>query len=282
MESVYINVPLALGATFSLIGAGTFAVLAVLAGVFRPERRQLQNIATLTIIPCLALVLGCVAAWFAFQDQTGAVVLLRRVDGGIPLVVTGVGGLLVVVAVAYCIVANGGRSAESGQKLLLYGAGALGLVFVWVVGVAHELTADPAWTTLATPAQMLGCALLGGSALATLIFEKAGALGETSVKKVLVVSAVCGAVLGIGGLAVQLVVAASVSGAGGVGADLVGVSSSQSVVGFFCFVAALLFEVMALRTKETGYHSVIAVICVFVGVFCARLVFYALQVTVAV
>lgn len=282
MESVYVNVPLALGATFSLIGAGSFAVLAVLAGVYRPERRQLQNIATLTIMPCLALVLGCVAAWFAFQDQTGAVALLRGVDGVLPFVVAGVGGLLVLLAVAHCVVANGGREAESGQKLLLYGAGVLGVLFVWVVGIAHELSADPSWTTLATPVQMLGCALLGGSALATLIFEKADALGEASVKKVLVVSAVCGAVLGIGGLAAQLVVAASVSGAGGVGADLVGVSSSQSVVGFFCFAAALLFEVMALRTKETGYHSVIAVICVFVGVFCARLVFYALQVTVAV
>ena len=54
------------------------------------------------------------------------------------------------------------------------------------------------------PLQMLGFSLLGGSALVVLMLEKAGALDDPSVKRLLTVAAVLGAVLGVGGFSVQV------------------------------------------------------------------------------
>ena len=67
------------------------------------------------------------------------------------------------------------------------------------------------------------------------------------------------------------------AGAAGAGAELVRAASMHIAVGVFCLAATLVFGVMAIRMKETGFHSVIAVASGFVGVFCLRLAFYALQ-----
>lgn len=86
-----------------------------------------------------------------------------------------------------------------------------------------------------------------------------------------------GAVLGVGGFSVQVLAVSEMAGAAGAGADLVRAASMHIAVGVFCLAATLVFGVMAIRMKETGFHSVIAVASGFVGVFCLRLAFYALQ-----
>ncbi|WP_260620274.1 DmsC/YnfH family molybdoenzyme membrane anchor subunit [Gordonibacter massiliensis (ex Traore et al. 2017)] len=263
MELVYSEVPLALFTTFSLIGTGAFMALALLVNVSRLERKHLKNIDALSVMPGFAVVLGLVAAYFGFQDCTNAVVSLRDLGGAARFAV-----------VAYCLRAGFGGLAEGWRKFLLGSAGALGLLFVCVIGVVHAMVPDPAWNTLATPAQILGFALLGGSALATMMFEKAGALGGCPQKRTLTVFAILGTMLGVGGFVAQV---ATVSSMVGAGADLVRAASLHITVALFCLVATFVFEMMAIRMKETGFHSVVAVACSFVGVFCARLVFYTLQ-----
>ena len=274
MELVYSEVPLALFTTFSLIGTGAFMALALLVNVSRLERKHLKNIDALSVMPGFAVVLGLVAAYFGFQDCTNAVVSLRDLGGAARFAVVGVGGLLAFAVVAYCLRAGFGGLAEGWRKFLLGSAGALGLLFVCVIGVVHAMVPDPAWNTLATPAQILGFALLGGSALATMMFEKAGALGGCPQKRTLTVVAILGTMLGVGGFVAQV---ATVSSMVGAGADLVRAASLHITVALFCLVATFVFEMMAIRMKETGFHSVVAVACSFVGVFCARLVFYTLQ-----
>lgn len=163
------------------------------------------------------------------------------------------------------------------RKPLLRTVGLLGLLFVCALAAAHVLAGDPVWATAATPAQMLGCALLGGSALAALLFENAGALEGRGAKGVLAAFAAAGAVLGLGGLAAHVAMVLGTAGAAGV--ELVRAASTHVAVGALCLAATLVFTLMALRLKETGYHVVIAVACAFVGTFCVRLAFYALQVS---
>lgn len=272
---MYAEVPLALSTTFFLLGAGTFMVLAVVMRLLRLEQKHLRNIDTLSLMPSLAVVLGLVAALFGFQDQTNAVVLLRSVASDpVRFTALGVSGLFALVVVVYWAWANFGQLTGDCRKRLLSVAGTLGLMFVCVLGFTHMMVLDSSWGTFATFVQMLGFALLGGSALVVMMLEKADALSDSLVKRALSISSLFGAVLGIGGFAVQLAIVLS---SGEVrAAQLVLEASSQIVVSFFCLAAVLIFEMMAIRMKETGFHAVIALACAFVGVFCARLVFYAL------
>lgn len=274
---MFSELPLALCTTFSLIGAGAFMVLAVLPDgpLRRPQVRG--NVDVLCIMPCLAVVLGLAAAFFGFQDQSTAVVLLRG-HGGAALVLAAVADvLLACAAVAYCLCVNFGKAAEGWRRALLRVVGVLAALFACASGLAHLAAPEPSWATLATPLQMLGFSLLGGSALVTLMLEKAGALDDPSVKRSLTVAAVLGAVLGIGGFSAQVLAVSGMTGAAGAGADLVRAASMHIAVGIICLVATLVFEAMAIRMKEKGFHSVIAVASGFVGVFCLRLAFYALQ-----
>lgn len=232
----------------------------------------------LCAMPCLAVVLGLVAACFGFQDQSAAVALLRD-HGGAALILAAMADvLLACAAVAYCLYVNLGKDAEGRRrKALLRIVGALAALFACASGLAHLAVPEPSWATLATPLQMLGFSLLGGSALVVLMLEKAGALDDPSVKRLLTVAAVLGAVLGVGGFSVQVLAVSEMAGAAGAGADLVRAASMHIAVGVFCLAATLVFGVMAIRMKETGFHSVIAVASGFVGVFCLRLAFYALQ-----
>ena len=216
MEAVYAGVPWALSTMFSLTGAGAFMAMAVLADAFPAEGRRLASIDALSLMPSLAVVLGCVAAYFALQDETAAAFLLRGVDGAARYAAVGAAGAFAVAALAYGAVAVSGRMPSRLRKPLLRTVGLLGLLFVCALAAAHVLAGDPAWATAATPAQMLGCAFLGGSALAALLFENAGALEGRAAKGVLAAFAATGAVLGLGGLAAHVAVVLGAAGIAGV------------------------------------------------------------------
>ena len=138
--------PLALCSTFSLIGAGAFMVLAVLPN--GPLQRQgvRRNVDVLCAMPCLAVVLGLVAACFGFQDQSAAVALLRD-HGGAALILAAVADvLLACAAVAYCLCVNLGKDAEGRRRrALLRIVGALAALFSCASGGAPPAGPQPAW-----------------------------------------------------------------------------------------------------------------------------------------
>ena len=270
---MYAEVPLALSTTFSLIGAGSFVTLSVVVGVSRFEQKRLTNLDTLSLMLTLAAVLGFVAAFFAFQDQTNAVSLFRSLNDVAWFVIVGVAGLFVAVAVLYGIRVNFGNITTSERTFLLCLVGALGMIFVGAIGIAPLLISGPSLSATAMFAEMLGFALLGGSTLVSLMFEKAEALDNALTRILLILIALFGVVMGCIGLAVQ-VGAVLVTGV-----DVVREASTQIAVAFFCLVAAFIFEIMAIRMKETGFHSIVAVASAFVGVFSACLVLYASLVT---
>ena len=147
----------------------------------RPQVRG--NVDVLCIMPCLAVVLGLAAAFFGSKTRappwprSGATAVR-------PLVLAAVADvLLACAAVAYCLCVNFGKAAEGWRRALLRVVGVLAALFACASGLAHLAAPEPSWATLATPLQMLGFSLLGGSALVTLMLEKAGALDDPSVKR---------------------------------------------------------------------------------------------------
>ena len=158
--------------------------------------------------------------------------------------------------------------AEAPTKLVTIGfspflvsLGMVAGVFVarWTVPMLLKGT-NYIWADLAEKPYLIAWAILAGMLWA--------------VANTLTVFAILGTMLGVGGFVAQV---ATVSSMVGAGADLVRAASLHITVALFCLVATFVFEMMAIRMKETGFHSVVAVACSFVGVFCARLVFYTLQ-----
>ena len=267
--------PLALCSTFSLIiGAGAFMVLAALPN--GPLQRQgVRSNVDARVRHALALpwCSGLVAACFGFQDQSAAVALLRD-HGGAALILAAVADvLLACAAVAYCLCVNLGKDAEGRRRrALLRIVGALAALFSCASGLAHLAVPEPSLGDArhaAADARLLAARRLRPRRADGR--EKAGALDDPSVKRLLTVAAVLGAVLGVGGFSAQVLAekVSEMAGAAGAGADLVRAASMHIAVGVFCLAATLVFGVMAIRMKETGFHSVIAVASGFVGVSCS-------------
>ena len=91
---------------------------------------------------------------------------------------------------------------------------------------------------------------------------------------------VIGVVLGVAGLLVQVM---SVSGMGNAlvdGADLVAAASAPMWIGVVCMVVAAAAAFMALRNSKSTALAAAAPVLAIVGVFAARLAFYAVQLSV--
>ena len=104
-------------------------VLAVLPN--GPLQRQgvRRNVDVLCAMPCLAVVLGLVAACFGFQDQSAAVALLRDYGGAALILAAVADVLLACAAVAYCLCVNLGKDAEGRRRraCLLYTSNSAGV-----------------------------------------------------------------------------------------------------------------------------------------------------------
>ena len=115
---------------------------------------------------------------------------------------------------------------------------------------------------------MLGFALVGGAATAALVLASAGAWADAckgSFKSAVIGLAVAGAVLAIVGLAGQLAMASGMQNALVSGSELVSGALLLAVVGLALIVVAAA-----------------AVIAALVGIFLARMAFYAIQMSVGI
>lgn len=277
MENAYSEVPLALAAMFLLVGSGSFIVLSAALFSSRVEGRALGYIDSLSVMPCLATILGFIAGFFAVQDKTTSVRLLFGTDGSIvSMMPLCFGAAVAAISLVYGACLLLGKVSDGVRGCVLPVAAGLGLCFVCSFGAAHVLAPGIPWGAFEVFGQMIGCALASGAALAILIFEKAEALGLACVKIALAVALLIGVSLGVGCFALELIAAVGAAGSVALGPDALQQVSMQVVVGCFCFAALLVFGLMAIYSKEAGFHSVVAVACSFVGVFCVLLAFYSM------
>ena len=159
----------------------------------------------------------------------------------------------------------------------------MAIVFACFTGAAYMMETIASWNTPMVPVAVLGFSLLGGICLGVLVLALSGALEDAAkggFKMAALAVLIVGLVLGVAGLLVQVM---SVSGMGNAlvdGADLVAAASAPMWIGVVCMVVAAAAAFMALRnTKSTALAAAAPVLAV-VGVFAARLAFYAVQLSV--
>lgn len=277
------ELPLALFTTLAPIGAGAFIALAVAFFTTKFSDDQLKKIDRMTTIPVVVLVAGFICAFFHLASPMHAFGVFAGL-GASPLSNELLAGVVfAVLAIVYWIVALAGKLGEGARKGFAAVVAVMAIVFACFTGAAYMMETIASWNTPMVPVAVLGFSLLGGICLGVLVLALSGAL-EDAVKGGFKMAAlavlIVGLVLGVAGLLVQVM---SVSGMGNAlvdGADLVAAASAPMWIGVVCMVVAAAAAFMALRnTKSTALAAAAPVLAV-VGVFAARLAFYAVQLSV--
>ena len=277
------ELPLALFTTLAPVGAGAFIALAVAFFTTKFSDEQLKKIDRMTTIPVVVLVAGFICAFFHLASPMHAFGVFAGL-GASPLSNELLAGVVfAVLAIVYWIVALAGKLGEGARKGFAAVVAVMAVVFACFTGAAYMMETIASWNTPMVPVAVLGFSLLGGVSLGVLVLALSGALEDAAkggFKMAAPVVLVVGLVLGVAGLLVQVM---SVSGMGNAlvdGADLVAAASAPMWIGVVCMVVAAAAAFMALRNSKSTALAAAAPVLAIVGVFAARLAFYAVQLSV--
>ena len=277
------ELPLALFTTLAPIGAGAFIALAVAFFTTKFSDAQLKKIDRMTTIPVVVLVAGFICAFFHLASPMHAFGVFAGL-GASPLSNELLAGVVfAVLAIVSWIVALAGNLGEGARKGFAAVVAVMAVVFACFTGAAYMMETIASWNTPMVPVAVLGFSLLGGVSLGVLVLALSGALEDAAkggFKMAAPVVLVVGLVLGVAGLLVQVM---SVSGMGNAlvdGADLVAAASAPMWIGVVCMVVAAAAAFMALRNSKSTALAAAAPVLAIVGVFAARLAFYAVQLSV--
>ena len=277
------ELPLALFTTLAPIGAGAFIALAVAFFTTKFSDEQLKKIDRMTTIPVVVLVAGFICAFFHLASPMHAFGVFAGL-GASPLSNELLAGVVfAVLAIVYWIVALAGKLGEGARKGFAAVVAVMAIVLACFTGAAYMMETIVSWNTPMVPVAVLGFSLLGGVSLGVLVLALSGALEDAAkggFKMAALAVLVIGLVLGVVGLLVQVM---SVSGMGNAlvdGADLVAAASAPMWIGVVCMVVAAAAAFMALRNSKSTALAAAAPVLAIVGVFAARLAFYAVQLSV--
>ena len=277
------ELPLALFTTLAPVGAGAFIALAVAFFTTKFSDEQLKKIDRMTTIPVVVLVAGFICAFFHLASPMHAFGVFAGL-GASPLSNELLAGVVfAVLAIVYWIVALAGKLGEGARKGFAAVVAVMAVVFACFTGAAYMMETIASWNTPMVPVAVLGFSLLGGVSLGVLVLALSGALADAAkggFKTAALAVLIVGRVLGVAGLLVQVM---SVSGMGNAlvdGADLVAAASAPMWIGVVCMVVAAAAAFMALRNSKSTALAAAAPVLAIVGVFAARLAFYAVQLSV--
>lgn len=277
------ELPLALFTTLAPIGAGAFIALAVAFFTTKFSDEQLKKIDRMTTIPVVVLVAGFICAFFHLASPMHAFGVFAGL-GASPLSNELLAGVVfAVLAIVYWIVALAGKLGEGARKGFAAVVAVMAIVFACFTGAAYMMETIVSWNTPMVPVAVLGFSLMGGVCLGVLVLALSGALEDAAkggFKMAALAVLVVGLVLGVAGLLVQVI---SVSGMGNAlvdGADLVAAASAPMWIGVVCMVVAAAAVFMSLRSSKSTALAAAAPVLAIVGVFAARLAFYAVQLSV--
>lgn len=277
------ELPLALFTTLAPVAAGTFIALAAAFFTTKFSDEQLRKIDRMTAIPVVVLVVGFICAFFHLASPMHAFGVFAGL-GASPLSNELLAGVVfAVLAIVYWIVALAGKLGEGARKGFAAVVAVMAVVFACFTGAAYMMETIASWNTPMVPVAVLGFSLLGGVCLGVLVLALSGALEDAAkggFKMAALAVLVVGLVLGVAGLLVQVM---SVSGMGNAlvdGADLVAAASAPMWIGVVCMVVAAVAAFMSLRNSKSTALAAAAPVLAVVGVFAARLAFYAVQLSV--
>ena len=283
MEAALNELPLALFTTLAPMGAGAFVALACALFTTTFSDEQLRKIDRFMAIPLIVVLAGFVASFFHLASPLHAPLVFAGV-GSSPLSNEIVAGcIFTVLAVVYWIMGVTGKLPASARKGFAVVVAVAAIVFACFTGLAYVMDTIASWNSPLVPVQFAGFALTGGMALGALVLTLAGALDDAakgSFKTVALAVVAVGVVLAVAAFCAHVMGVSGLSNALENGADLVSEVTSFVVLAAVLLAASGVATVLAVRGMSPMALSLAAVVLAVAGIFVARLVFYAVQLSV--
>ena len=283
MEAALNELPLALFTTLAPMGAGAFVALACALFTTTFSDEQLKKIDRFMAIPLIVVLAGFVASFFHLASPLHAPLVFAGV-GSSPLSNEIVAGcIFTVLAVVYWIMGVTGKLPASARKGFAVVVAVAAIVFACFTGLAYVMDTIASWNSPLVPVQFAGFALTGGMALGALVLTLAGALDDAakgSFKTVALAVVAVGVVLAVAAFCAHVMGVSGLSNALENGADLVSEVTSFMVLAAVLLAASGVATVLAVRGMSPMVLSLVAVVLAVAGIFVARLVFYAVQLSV--
>ena len=284
MQFSVAELSLALFTTLASLGAGAFIALACAFFATSFSDEQQKKIDRGAIIPLAIVIVGFICAFFHLASPMNAPSVF--LGAGSPMSNEIIAGcVFAIVAIVYVIVANAGKLCGSARKGFAAVVAVLAVIFAIFTGLAYVMSTIATWDTPLVPVQMLGFALVGGAATVALVLASAGAWADACkgfFKSAVIGLAVVGAVLAIVGLAGQLAMASGMENALVSGSELVSGALLPAVIGLALIVVAAAFVFVSVKKEAATSLAAAAVIAALVGIFLARMAFYAIQMSVGI
>lgn len=283
MEHALAELPLALFTTLAPIGAAAFIPLSIAFLTTNFTREQIKLIDKFTVIPLIIIILGFVASFFHLTQPLNApnvVFGLGRSPLSNEIIV---GSVFLVLAVVYWLAGFIGNLRGVARKIGVVIVALAALGFAVFTGMAYMMDTIVSWYTPFTVIEMVGYSILGGLLLGTMVLGFAGVLDEvvqTGFKGLLIAVAVIGGFLAIGGFVGHIIMVGGISSSFLQGSEVVSELLIFVIIAAVVMLLALILQIMSvLRGGKTGI-AVLGFLLAIAGVFIARLVFYAMYLSV--
>lgn len=278
MEHALAELPLALFSTLAPTGAGAYAVLAVVMAVADLNETERQRIDRLGLAPLAFVLLGFIAAFFHLANPFHALGVFAGV-GTSPLSNELVAGAaFFFVAAVYTGLAFFGKLGRARCAFAIV-VGIIGLVFCAFVGLAYQMPTIPSWDTPIAPLETVCLGLTGGTALATLTLFAAKVVRKDTPRKIATPITAVGLIGAVASAALALAHLAVVSGMANAaisGASLASAAAPWTVAAAILLIVAAAADALAVKRGGAALPW-IACAAAVIGVFLARLAFYALE-----
>lgn len=287
MEAAFAELPLAFFTTFVLIGSGVFILQAFAlstSSALDVSDVPKKKLDMLSFVPLLIVGIGFAAAFVHLASPLNAPFALVGIGRSPMSNEIAMGSLFVVVALVYCVLVSAGRLSAGARKGFAIAVGILGVLFALFTGLAYFMNTIISWHTPFTVAETLGFTLFAGGVLCSLLLDSTGRgemLHEGSLRAITLSFVIVGAVLGFGALILHVAMVSGFETASVSGATLVQGVIGCLVLAVACAIASVVAASVALLRKAPVWVLPAACVLSFVAVFVARLVFYAMQMSIA-
>lgn len=284
METALHEIPLAVFTTLAPMGAGAFIALFIAFASNCVDEAKLKVLDKLTVIPLLVAFVGLLAS-FAHLTQPLNAINVANTIGSTPMAneITAFGVFMVAAAV-YWIWALTGKMSYQVRKGFTGVLAVLAVVFALAVGAAYLLPTIPTWNNAFTPVSILGFCLFGGSLLGLLVLQLSecadnalSGVGENRFFALFVVGFVL-ALVGVVGL--WAIGSTAVSPVVDVAANA---SSLLAPFVVFIVLSIIVFAAgfFSIKLMPSAPVLIVALVLLAIAIFLARLVFYGMQIGIA-
>ncbi len=281
MEHALAELPLALFTTIGAVGVGSFIYLCLAIFTHSFGEEGLKRLDKFTLVPLVLLIVATICAFFHLSQPLHAPFILLHILSPMTIEIL-VFGVVVGLIVVYLLLAKFNKLPAVLRKVLI-ALIALGTIAVGIfMGLAYKVSTIPVWAAPHTPIMMVGFVLAGGTSLGLLVLKlaKLEPLSQ-GFKLATVIVMLIGLALSAYGVFSLYTMAQGITTHIANGAEMAAEMFPCVVVFGICIALSAILNLIALFKNSNVALLSVSVILALVGIFAARLVFYGLQISIA-